>query len=543
MTTAPSARATLNCTRLSLGQRLVIIAVVLIAEAILHTWLFQSLEHTARGGVGGIVQDLQHLLFRFMVAYVVLCLLLISANRRGGLAQIGVSLSGSPIQPRWFAVHVVLMLLLGVLSLTMYTTVGAAYLALAVAWLLCGATASATLFAALAPLPVWARAARNHRAVLLYAIAPAVATIIAINLSQSLWKPAAKITFDLVAISLRPILPHLSADPASLTLDTGRFAVEIAAPCSGLEGTGLMLIFCSAWLWFFRGEYRFPRTLIVIPAALTITFLLNTVRIAVLVLIGDAGYPKVAIVGFHSQAGWIAFNAVAFAVAIVCRRSPWLRSAAPSESSLTENPTAPYLVPLMATLAAGMIAHALSAGFDFLYPLRLIAGAVALWIYRHRYNQLAWSFSWRAVVVGGLIFAIWLSFDRFFNTPHPMPDSLSQLSGAARWSWIICRTMAAIVTVPICEELAYRGYLMRRFASRDFDTLAFRDVPWLALAAASIVFGIGHERMLVPGIIAGAAYGILAIRTNKLGEAIAAHATTNALVAATVLVFDQWQLW
>jgi len=244
MTTAPSARATLNCTRLSLGQRLVIIAVVLIAEAILHTWLFQSLEHTARGGVGGIVQDLQHLLFRFMVAYVVLCLLLISANRRGGLAQIGVSLSGSPIQPRWFAVHVVLMLLLGVLSLTMYTTVGAAYLALAVAWLLCGATASATLFAALAPLPVWARAARNHRAVLLYAIAPAVATIIAINLSQSLWKPAAKITFDLVAISLRPILPHLSADPASLTLDTGRFAVEIAAPCSGLEGTGLMLHSC-----------------------------------------------------------------------------------------------------------------------------------------------------------------------------------------------------------------------------------------------------------------------------------------------------------
>jgi CAAX prenyl protease-like protein len=197
----------------------------------------------------------------------------------------------------------------------------------------------------------------------------------------------------------------------------------------------------------------------------------------------------------------------------------------------------------MAILAAGMIAHALSAGFEFLYPLRLIAGALALWIYRHRYNQLAWGFSWRAVAVGGSIFAMWLAFDRFFNTPHPMPDSLSQLSGAARWSWILCRTMAAIVTVPICEELAYRGYLMRRFVSRDFDTLAFRDVRWLALAAASIVFGISYGGLLLPGIIAGAVYGILAIRTNKLGEAIAAHATTNALVAATVLIFDQWQLW
>ena len=545
MTTAPSARLSLN-RQLSLGQRLMVIAVVLTAEAILHTALSQTLEHTASNVVVEALPDLQHSLFRFMVAYAVLCLLLISANRPAGLTAFGVSHSDSPIRPAWFAVHIASIMLLGGLSFAIYTNaIAVPSPALAIAWLLCGATATAALFAALAPFPVWARAARNHRAALLYAIAPTVATIVAINLSQSLWKPAAKITFDLVAISLRPFLPDLAADPANLTLDTGRFAVLIAAPCSGLEGVGLMLIFCSAWLWFFRREYRFPRALIVVPVALVLTFLLNTVRIAVLVLIGDAGYPNVAVVGFHSQAGWIAFNAVAFGVAIVSRRSPWLRHPERSrfESAVTENPTAPYLAPLMAILAAGMIAHALSAGFEFLYPLRLIAAAVVLWIYRHRYRQLAWSFSWRAVVVGSLTFAMWLSFDRVFNTPHPMPDPLSQLSVPARWSWIVCRIMAAIVTVPICEELAYRGYLMRRFVSRDFDTVAFRDVPWLALAAASIVFGITYGGLLVPGVIAGAAYGILAIRTNKLGEAIAAHATTNALVAAAVLTFDQWQLW
>jgi exosortase E/protease (VPEID-CTERM system) len=546
MTTAPSARPILIRTQLSLGQRLVIIAVVLIAEAILHTSMSQSLEHIASNRVVEILPGLQHSLFRFMVAYVVLCILLISANRHGGFAGIGVSHCVSPIRPGWIAVHIVSIMLLGGLSFAMYTdAVAVPGLALAAAWLLCGASATAALFAALAPFAVWARAARNHRAVLLYAIAPTVATIIAIDLSQSLWKPAAEVTFDLVAISLRPFLPDLSVDPASLTLGTGRFAVVIAPVCSGLEGVGLMLIFCSAWLWFFRREYKFPRALIVVPVALALTFLLNTVRIAALVLIGDAGYPNVAIVGFHSQAGWIAFNAVAFAVAIVSRHSPWLRHPAPSndESAVTENPTAPYLVPLMAILAAGMISHALSAGFEFLYPLRLIAGALALWIYRQRYKQLAWSFSWRGVVVGSLIFAMWLIFDRFFNTPHPMSDSLSQLSAPARWSWIVCRTMAAIVTVPICEELAYRGYLMRRFVSRDFDTLAFRDVRWPALVATSIVFGIGYGGLLVPGMIAGAAYGILAIRTEKLGEAIAAHATTNALVAAAVLIFDQWQLW
>jgi exosortase E/protease (VPEID-CTERM system) len=543
--TGPSARP-IPSRQLSLGQRLVIIAVVLVAEAILHTSMSQSLDHSASNGVVDALPDLQHSLFRFAVAYAVLCLLLIGANRPGGLRGFGVSSSDSPIRPAWFAVHIVSIVLLGGLSFAIYTNaVGVPYPLLAVAWFLCGATATAALFAALAPFPVWGRAARNHRAALLYAIAPAIATIIAIDVSQSLWKPAAKVTFDLVAISLKPFLPVLAADPASLTLDTGRFGVVIAAPCSGLEGVGLMLIFCSAWLWFFRREYRFPRALVVVPAALALTFLLNTVRIAALVLIGDAGYPNVAIVGFHSQAGWIAFNAVAFAVAIVSRRSSWLRRPArgKDEGIVANNPTASYLVPLMAILAAGMISHALSAGFEFLYPLRLIAGAFALWIYRRSYHQLAWSFGWRAVAAGSLIFVLWLSFDRFFNTPHPMPDSLRQLSGVARGSWIVCRTMAAIITVPICEELAYRGYLMRRFVSRDFDTLAFRDVPWFALTAASIVFGISYGGLLVPGMIAGAAYGILAIRTNKLGEAIAAHATTNTLVAAAVLIFDQWQLW
>ena len=62
--------------------------------------------------------------------------------------------------------------------------------------------------------------------------------------------------------------------------------------------------------------------------------------------------------------------------------------------------------------------------------------------------------------------------------------------------------MAAILTVPVAEELAYRGYSLRRLA-----------------------------------------FGALAMKTEKLGEAIAAHGTTNALLAIYVLMFDQWRLW
>jgi len=39
------------------------------------------------------------------------------------------------------------------------------------------------------------------------------------------------------------------------------------------------------------------------------------------------------------------------------------------------------------------------------------------------------------------------------------------------------------------------------------------------------------------------AYGGLAMRTRRFGEAVIAHATTNFLLALIVLIFGQWQLW
>jgi len=58
-----------------------------------------------------------------------------------------------------------------------------------------------------------------------------------------------------------------------------------------------------------------------------------------------------------------------------------------------------------------------------------------------------------------------------------------------------------------------------------------------------VVFGIVHGALWLPGIVAGLAYGLILIRRGRLGEAVAAHATTNALVVMAVLASGQWQLW
>ena len=352
----------------------------------------------------------------------------------------------------------------------------------------------------------------------LYALIAALAAVLATQLSQRLWEPTAALTFRLVLLALNPLLPGLESNFSTLTLSTERFAVTISEQCSGLEGAGLMLAFCATWLWYVRREYRFPRALIIVPVALLVAFALNVVRIAALVAIGDAGYPSVAMVGFHSQAGWIAFNSVALGVAVLAKRSSWMRRepSQPAAAAGADNATAAYLMPLLAILAAGMLAHALSAGFEFLYPLRLVAAVAALWVYRKSYSRLDRHISWRAPAVGALIAGVWL---------------------------LTARVLAATVTVPIAEELAYRGYLLRRLVDADFQSVKFNDVRWPALAVCAAAFGIMHGGLWFPGILAGLAYGALPIKTRRISEAVVAHATTNALLAAAVLLFDQWQLW
>jgi len=207
------------------------------------------------------------------------------------------------------------------------------------------------------------------------------------------------------------------------------------------------------------------------------------------------------------------------------------------------NPTAAYLMPLLAILAAGMIAHALSGGFEFLYSLRFFGALAALWLYRRYYRGLDLSATWRGPAVGIAVFCFWILIAVFISPHASEPTALSSLSAPLRALWIAGRVLATICTVPIAEELAYRGYLMRRFVGPAFESIPLTAVRWPALALSALVFGIGHGGMWVAGTAAGLAYGALAIRTNRLGECIVAHATTNVLLAAYVLLFHQWQFW
>ncbi len=566
--------------RLSLTARAVLLALILFCEKFALNFLVDFDAAVTATGFGAVVRAAQHAGFRFAVAFAVSLGLFAYARGDRGWRDLNEAARGSSISMPGLALHVLLVLPLAPLSYYLYGPRGAplALPLLVALWLMFALAAVVVLFRALAPWELWRRGAATLGALWLYAAVAAGLAASALQWSQSLWRPTAAFTFDVVYHVLAPFIPSLSADPSTLILHSSRFAVEVSDECSGLEGAGLLMTFCGAWLLCFRREYFFPRALIVLPIGLVLSFALNIARIATLMAIGYAGYPQMAIYGFHSQAGWIAFNCVAGAIAFASRRSRWLsrtaRDAAthgagasvgagagagvvadasaramgsgggPADTVRSENPTAAYLLPFLLILAAGMLARAVSNGFETLYGLRLIAAAGAIVWGWPRLRRLDWRCSWRGPLVGAVIFFGWIGVAALVTHPQSMPEALVSMRPAARITWLAVRVAAAVITVPVAEELAFRGYLLRRIAAADFEAVRFARVGATALLLSSVVFGLEHERALwVPGVLAGLLYGALVMRTERIGEAVAAHGTTNALLAAYVLIGGQWQLW
>ncbi|HLG95681.1 MAG TPA: exosortase E/protease, VPEID-CTERM system [Bryobacteraceae bacterium] len=367
----------------------------------------------------------------------------------------------------------------------------------------------------------------------------------AIDLS---WKPVTDFTFGIVLTLLRMVLPNVIADRSSMTIGTPQFNVQITPWCAGFEGTALMLVFGVAWLAFFRREYRFPQALALVPAGMAVIWIANGIRITALILIGVAGAPNVAVNGFHSQAGWIAFTCVALGFSVLSRRFSWCSAVAarehPTESSIT-NPTAAYLMPFVVLMAAGMISTAASAGFEWLYPLRVLAAGITLWYFRSKYAELDWRFGWFSALAGIAVLALWLGLERFSGVPtqSPIAAGLASLPTAGRIVWLVFRTVGAVFTVPVAEELAFRGFLIRRIISADFDALSTRRYTYLAVVISSVAFGSLHGGRWIAGSVAGLIYAAAYLRRGRIGDAVFAHALTNALLAAFVLSGDRWYLW
>jgi exosortase E/protease (VPEID-CTERM system) len=421
-------------------------------------------------------------------------------------------------------------------------------------WFAAIPVSAVVLLCALIPPRVWPSALRRTRIAWIYATVAALLVSLLSDPLQLIWNAPdsrfgillQRTTFNEVGRILQLFYPQVSVDSATYAMVLPHFAVTIGGTCSGIEGLSLTLLFTFGWLWYARRELRFPHALLLVPVALTLIWTLNILRIVALLAIGNSGHPDIAVNGFHSEAGWIAFNIVSLAFLAVADRMPWLARRSTSTASIAQrNVAAIYLLPFLAILAAAFFSKAASSGFEWLYPLRFVAAAAILWHYRAEYRRMDWAFSWRGPVIGALVFLMWLGLSHWTSgsAANVIGLALATMPATERISWLAVRIAAAVLTVPIAEELAFRGFLLRRISSEDVESIAYRAVTPISILLSSAAFGLMHGKLWLAGIVAGIAYAVLVKRTGRLGEAVAAHSTTNLLLAIWVLARGDWGLW
>lgn len=78
------------------------------------------------------------------------------------------------------------------------------------------------------------------------------------------------------------------------------------------------------------------------------------------------------------------------------------------------------------------------------------------------------------------------------------------MSPVERASWIAGHVATAVLVLPLTEELAYRGYLLRRLVAADFEGVSFAAAGWIpVLVTAALTCGILDGALWPAGMAAG----------------------------------------
>ena len=360
--------------------------------------------------------------------------------------------------------------------------------------------------------------------------------------SEQLWAPLGRGTLATVVWLLEGISSHVLHDMTAMLVGYPGFVVEVAHVCSGFEGIGLITAFLGGYMMIYRRDLRFPHALIVLPLGIVCVWVSNVIRIAALVMIGHRVSPAIALGGFHSKAGWLFFCIVALGFIALTREWRWLsrdQSAAPAGPR--HNPTLPYLLPLLVLIAFALITGLWIGDFDTLYPVRIVATVIALWLLRKHYRELGWGLRWEAIAIGVGVFVFWA----LMVPPErgsPAPAALGEMGVAMAGVWLVFRALGSTLVIPLVEELAFRGYLLRRLQSADFMNVPPERFGAASLVISSLAFGFLHTHW-VAGALAGAAYAFAQRRHGKIADAVVAHAVTNGLITLDVLILGAWGLW
>lgn len=220
----------------------------------------------------------------------------------------------------------------------------------------------------------------------------------------------------------------------------------------------------------------------------------------------------------------------------------------------------PFAVFLVLTSLQGTLGE---SSRYWLYLAKTLIGAWMLWVVWDLVKECRWAWSWEAVVVGVAVFGLWVGLDGRYpslgdllakvgmgkgddpgNLPQPWNPHAPFGSGSLlAWMFIGVRILGSSLVVPPLEETFYRSFVYRYVANPKWEELPLNHWNPKAFFLTSGMFGLVHPEQWLSGILCGMAYQGLVLRKNRLGDAMTAHAITNALLGGWVVWKSAWHFW
>lgn len=234
-----------------------------------------------------------------------------------------------------------------------------------------------------------------------------------------------------------------------------------------------------------------------------------------------------------------------------------------SQDSAAGRTTLAYVLPMAVFLGFTFAGGQWPALYPLTYLLKTPIVAALLWYFWPRYTAVRWTNLSLGVLVGVVGVLQWVAMEKLLMRVPAL--SWTRMIGDIRteafhpaehfhsawqlWGFIAVRWAGASLVVPFMEELFWRDYLWRSIESPNDVRLEpigiYRPAAfWIVVAAFATV----HPQWLT-AVVWAVLIGWLLVKTRSIGACIVAHAVTNFLLGAYVLIAwygfrnDEWFFW
>ncbi|HOW71613.1 MAG TPA: CAAX prenyl protease-related protein [Phycisphaerae bacterium] len=188
--------------------------------------------------------------------------------------------------------------------------------------------------------------------------------------------------------------------------------------------------------------------------------------------------------------------------------------------------------------------------------IRGFGGLAAFWIVRRRLPSLGRPHVLLAIVLGILAAAGWVLGQYGCNAVglggswfglRPGPDGHDprvDLTTAAWTSQAVLRITVATITVPVVEELFWRGFMLRTFINwQRFETVPLGTFTWLSFLGTALLSTVQHPANWGVSILCWMAFNALFYWKKSLLFLMIVHGVTNLALYLYVITRHDWIFW